>query len=166
MNESRVIKAAVEVWNSDRLSVDSFLHYAYIAKLVPPDRYREWRKMREKQNADEIGKVGAIAVDAVPDSVWSSQETPAGEASYVLNELRIQLRQAIFMLYAFQDEIDSECEALERPSFPDDAHEVQLWANRSRVLSREDISNVIPAVFPRTYHEYLVVPAPPEGAEE
>ncbi len=81
MNESRVIKAAVEVWNSDRLSAESFLHYAYIARLVPPERYREWRKMRERENADESDDLGAIAEDAILDSVWNSQETPGGEAN-------------------------------------------------------------------------------------
>ncbi len=49
--------------------------------------------------------------------------------------------------------------------FPDDANDIRSWTNRADELLQKDRSNGFTAVFPRTYHQYLVVPAPPEGTE-
>lgn len=168
MKDDRSINAAIEVWNCDRLSRDDFLHYAYVAKLLHPDRYREWcRRQRDPVESTCVEGMQEGAVEEMQvDAIWSLEGIPEGEGSYLLRELRLQLGRSISELHAFRDEIRMESEIINRPEYPGiDDNGPQSWTQRPTSVEDVLAERGQASVFPRNLNGYLVVPAPPETAE-
>ena len=231
MTEQRLRDAAVEVWNFDTLRTEKFMHYAYVAKLLLPERYREWRRkwadrrcskteLREQllawadENLAERTSLGIQAssddtreqiaqllrerhadVEIVSDvsltlhvelendgyiffaddhdpidrqgvsSAWWLEGLSPGEGSYILQELRAQLGEAISELHAFRDVIEEETFVMDAVRYALDVQSPPMWTERSDEPVRgPSVSQT--HVFPRSLDGYLVVPAPPESAEE